>query len=633
MTHRLLMRFDRKTIDHLGIKLYSSFPPVIAELISNSYDADAESIRINIDDDEKVISVIDDGNGMTFDELRDAYLVIGRNRREENESDVSSVKHRLVTGKKGLGKLAVFGVANIINVRSVSNGFVNSFTMNYSKIRSTTGGEGYEPEITEENKPTEEPSGTTITISEISSKSLPTLEDLSISLSKRFKFFDEDDFQVTLVDTNTSDEIEVKNDLYYDNVEKDNTWTFPLDFATEITDDAKIKKLNDVGVEGVIYTKPTPLQNKDVGFVVYSRGKLVQENGFFSDRANDNFHRYTYGHFSIDAIDKEISDDFVGTARRSVLWEQDPELEEIRNGLDKLLSVIQSRWRKVRSDSKDESVNKQLPIDFYDDVTSVVDKKALMDLQKSLVKNSPVDEDANHIANVMKAVKVQFRFQTFKEHVAEMEISEITTNTMEKLSNDWFAIETQELAKVATGRIDTINKFEEFIKNNASETKALQPFLEKFPWILEPRMTVFDREVTFSKILREQYPDEDLGESNRRIDFLCSNVNGEVFIIELKRPNIHLSLKEVLQTQNYRSFLLEKRPELDEQKVHVILISDNTILGREAKGIYDSLARDNKIKIRSYTEMLEQARQYHDNFIQAQDAIDDARTQSTSSAN
>ena len=50
----LKIKFDKNTIDHLGIKLYSSFPPVIAELISNSYDADAENVEIKINYDEKV---------------------------------------------------------------------------------------------------------------------------------------------------------------------------------------------------------------------------------------------------------------------------------------------------------------------------------------------------------------------------------------------------------------------------------------------------------------------------------------------------------------------------------------------------------------------------------------------------
>ena len=54
------MRYDKNTIDHLGIKLYSTFPPVIAELISNAYDADAENVKVTIDYDRKFVTVEDD---------------------------------------------------------------------------------------------------------------------------------------------------------------------------------------------------------------------------------------------------------------------------------------------------------------------------------------------------------------------------------------------------------------------------------------------------------------------------------------------------------------------------------------------------------------------------------------------
>ena len=39
-TNILEMRFDPNVITHLGIQMYSTLPPVIAELVSNSYDAD-----------------------------------------------------------------------------------------------------------------------------------------------------------------------------------------------------------------------------------------------------------------------------------------------------------------------------------------------------------------------------------------------------------------------------------------------------------------------------------------------------------------------------------------------------------------------------------------------------------------
>ena len=96
------IKFDKNTIDHLGIKLYSSFPPVIAELISNSYDADAENVEIKINYEEKIVTVMDNGTGMTHAELNRNFLVIGRNRRKEEGTGISKLKGRKVTGKKGL---------------------------------------------------------------------------------------------------------------------------------------------------------------------------------------------------------------------------------------------------------------------------------------------------------------------------------------------------------------------------------------------------------------------------------------------------------------------------------------------------------------------------------------------------
>lgn len=38
---KLIMKFDPQTIEHLGIQMYYTMPPVIAELVSNAFDADA----------------------------------------------------------------------------------------------------------------------------------------------------------------------------------------------------------------------------------------------------------------------------------------------------------------------------------------------------------------------------------------------------------------------------------------------------------------------------------------------------------------------------------------------------------------------------------------------------------------
>ncbi|MCU0350248.1 MAG: ATP-binding protein, partial [Flavobacterium sp.] len=102
MSDKLTLKFDPNTIEHLGVSLYSKLPSVLSELISNSWDADADNITINFIDDgsKKEIEYSDDGNGMNFDELNEKFLLIGRNRRNNTE-DRTSKKGRKVIGKKG----------------------------------------------------------------------------------------------------------------------------------------------------------------------------------------------------------------------------------------------------------------------------------------------------------------------------------------------------------------------------------------------------------------------------------------------------------------------------------------------------------------------------------------------------
>ena len=42
----LEMKFDPKTVKHLGLKMYSTLPAAVSEIISNSYDAYAKQVGV-----------------------------------------------------------------------------------------------------------------------------------------------------------------------------------------------------------------------------------------------------------------------------------------------------------------------------------------------------------------------------------------------------------------------------------------------------------------------------------------------------------------------------------------------------------------------------------------------------------
>lgn len=616
MSEKLSMTFQLNTIDHLGVKLYNSFPPVIAELVSNAYDADANKVEVIIDYQNKEVIVSDDGHGMTRNELNSNFLVIGRNRRLDTSNGYSRTLMRKVTGRKGLGKLAVFGIAETIIISSTCENKKNTFKMNYDDIKGNSDKQVYYPELIDDNISVNEGNGTIVTLKNLKVNSLTDINNLSESLSSKFKFFDED-FQVIITDSNNSQSINVTNELYYNRLQKEFEWHFPNDFESEFEDSIYLNWLKEKGVNGHIITQKTPLQQKHKGFIIYSRKKLVQENTFFNERSNDNFHSYVTGNFTIDFIE-DLNEDYISTDRRSLLWGQHEDLKLLKDNLDKLVNKISNEWRKSRKEKKENAIEELIPTDFYDDVNPP-ERKILKNFQNQFANNIETEDEALKVVQIMDSLKKQFHFEYFKTYVAELNDAEITVENMHKISNDWEKIELHEMSKIALGRIETINRFEKFIKENASETKYIQPFLEKFPWILDPRMTTFDREVTYSKILKEKFPDDELDESNRRIDFVCSNVNGTVHIIELKRPNIKLSLKEIHQAIDYSRFLSEKRTEISDIKT--FLVSDNINMDPTDKLLYDSLYQTGKLTIRTYSDMLEQAKSYHKQFIDMLDEI------------
>ena len=106
---------------------------MIAEIVANSYDADATVVKISapmgewlaskvggvITDKGFKLEVVDDGVGMSPDQVNDFYLRVGAERRKDaKRGDRSKKFKRKVMGRKGVGKLAPFGVCRFIEVIS-----------------------------------------------------------------------------------------------------------------------------------------------------------------------------------------------------------------------------------------------------------------------------------------------------------------------------------------------------------------------------------------------------------------------------------------------------------------------------------------------------------------------------------
>jgi hypothetical protein len=86
-------------------------------LIKNSYDADATEVLIIMRKDR--IEIVDNGQGMTFDELRDRWMRIGTAQKAADQ--ISRKLGRPLTGSKGVGRLAVQLLGNELLLESTSD--------------------------------------------------------------------------------------------------------------------------------------------------------------------------------------------------------------------------------------------------------------------------------------------------------------------------------------------------------------------------------------------------------------------------------------------------------------------------------------------------------------------------------
>lgn len=106
---------DSALLKELGERLVGRQYIALAELIKNSFDADAEKVEITIREDS--IEVSDNGHGMTVLDFTGHWMRVGSTHKVDQQ--VSPKFQRPLTGSKGIGRLAVQFLAREMEMISV----------------------------------------------------------------------------------------------------------------------------------------------------------------------------------------------------------------------------------------------------------------------------------------------------------------------------------------------------------------------------------------------------------------------------------------------------------------------------------------------------------------------------------
>lgn len=122
----LRFKFDVSTFRLLGRELITDRITALFELVKNCYDANAENVnlffeQLNPLSNNSRIIIQDDGLGMTFEDIRDKWMVIGTSSKRRKRTSPAPY-NRVVAGKKGVGRFAVDKLGGKLIMRTKKKG-------------------------------------------------------------------------------------------------------------------------------------------------------------------------------------------------------------------------------------------------------------------------------------------------------------------------------------------------------------------------------------------------------------------------------------------------------------------------------------------------------------------------------
>ena len=122
----LHFKFDVSTFRLLGRELITDRITALFELVKNCYDANAENVDITFENvnpitPESRIIIKDDGLGMTFEDIKNKWMVIGTSSKRRKRTSPPPY-NRKVAGKKGVGRFAVDKLGARLVMRTKNKG-------------------------------------------------------------------------------------------------------------------------------------------------------------------------------------------------------------------------------------------------------------------------------------------------------------------------------------------------------------------------------------------------------------------------------------------------------------------------------------------------------------------------------
>lgn len=494
MTDIYRMTVDLNVLDHLGINLYSNIAAVLTEAVANAWDADAETVEIKIDPDGNWIEIVDDGIGMSVDDMNGKYLRVGYRRRDEDtEHGKTTAKGRPVMGRKGLGKLSLFSIANVIEVESAGEAHGFKIDLDGQPITPSDRGD------------------------------LPMVQFL-------WQFGDD---ALDLTPASQLLEQECLSNRFdgWEPAWKVSGWIGTARFPKQL-DSEDAGNLN--------------------GIVVFARGRLFHEN--ILDKLNDErlYTKYLTAQIEADFLDADDAPD-IATSDRQRVQEDDPRYGQLIAFLRSRLTQVEKRWTEWRKKHEVDKAKEASPAlaEWLDTLPEGYKKSAETLIAK--LSALPVDDEDDRKLMYRHGI-LAFERMKLRGSTEEFVTSVESADRLLAVLADRDALEASLYRDIVKSLLDAIRDFQTIIDEDAKE-RVLQKYLFDHLWLLDPAWErATGNQIMESRLTTEGVLIEDLTEKERlgRVDIAYRTHAGKHVIVELKKVGRKMGLLELVeQGQTY----------------------------------------------------------------------------------
>ncbi|MCY3546726.1 MAG: ATP-binding protein [Gemmatimonadetes bacterium] len=660
-----LMRISRMTVDKLGVRLYDRVSAVVAELVANAYDADAERVSVRVPlatllarkdpstgevtDYGHVIEVRDDGHGMTPQEANDHFLRVGKDRRADPaQGGESRSKGRPVMGRKGIGKLAPFGICKRIEIVSAggdpnARGYrVAHFVMDYDKILRDDD-KPVEMDRGELDRSYQAQSGTLVRLIGFLPKRVPNNATFRRQMARRFGLR-QDDFAIQIEDT--------RNPTENPPFEVGGTLDIPLmpETRVDVADDpVTLTEDRELPVAGWMGLAKEAYKNEEMaGVRIYARGKIVATTRDFGQPAGFTgeftLRSYLVGEVHAEWLDEDHGEDLVTTDRQDILWESEYG-RALREWGKKWIKRIAAASRAPRRRRVEQlfltasNIEGRAQERFADDEIVAT----AVELGKQIGRFAAEDElgDEDYVEGLTQVVLSVAPHKTlmdaFDEFNRTMFGGAAGMESLLDLFSKTRVAEMASYAQIAYERVEAIRKLEGVIAESAEED-TLQEIVAEAPWLIEATWTpitanqglkLFARR--FAEYYKRKYGAEvtlAIDHGTKRPDFTLVNVSRKIHIVEIKAVGHRFGNRDWDRLHNYLEafdgFTKENAQlmrDFPDEWIIDLVCDFVDVRDRDKRAAYDNWIRKGRISQTNWNDFLARATQANEAFLEAQDRV------------